>query len=71
MKALPEHLRTDQQAGDLGEVKVFTGTRNQLGSCNFCNRTNYTVVHELQGCHLKVRLCNNCMKVVQQHRSKP
>lgn len=69
-KELPEHLQTTLQAGDLGEIQVHTGLKDNLGSCNFCNRTNYSVVHELSGNHLKVRLCNRCMQVVKKHRSK-
>jgi hypothetical protein len=67
-KTLPEHLRTDVRAGDLGEIQVHTRLKNNRGSCNFCNRTNYSVVHELSGSHLKVRLCNRCLQVVRKHK---
>ena len=68
-KELPEHLRNTPSATNLGRAKLHSGLKGNLGSCNFCDRTNYEVVHELTGDRLKVRLCNKCLKVVQQYRA--
>jgi hypothetical protein len=67
-KELPEHLRNLPPATNLGGAKIRVGQKSKLGSCNFCDRDNYTVVHELSGDRLMIRLCNECLRVVQKYR---
>lgn len=67
-KELPEHLRDGPSATNLGLVSIRAGVKKQLGLCNFCDRDDYTVVHELSGNRLLVRICNKCLQVIQKYR---
>jgi hypothetical protein len=71
-KELPEHLRDNPEViTDLGSVRVQSGLKSKLGSCNFCCRTDYRIVHELSGNRTSVRLCNSCLKLVQKYKVQP
>lgn len=47
-------------------MQVIKGTRDILGSCNFCSgEREYKTVYELRGNYLLVRICLQCIKIVK------
>lgn len=67
------------EAGNLGGLTIHTGTRSQFGSCNFCTSmiSSYegrfsqrpdNVVHQISGHSLQVRVCDHCLKKIQNYK---
>lgn len=47
------------------KMNIIKGLKGILGSCNFCNRSNYYIVYEISGKSISIRICNNCLKNIR------
>lgn len=56
------------KCGDLGSIHLNSGLRQNLGSCNFCTDQDHHHVTEIQGNHIAVRVCDSCLRKIQEWR---
>lgn len=67
VKQLPEHLRGHTPVSSLGTLAIQKGNRLRDGSCNFCTRPTDNI-HVLRGGNLEVRVCDHCLRIIQEYQ---
>lgn len=56
------------QCGTLGSISLYSGSRVDLGSCNFCtSATDDQYVTEIKGYSLAVRVCDTCLRTIKDY----
>lgn len=51
-------------------VLIRNNTSHNIGGCNFCGRTDFHNVREVQGISLSVRFCLSCAEEIGKNFAK-